>query len=161
MNEMDPTKLRVTFFPPATPYKPVDERKYTLLKTDHTGEYFLTIGYCYDSSLMNSPSHKEILAEWIPRMGQYILKGKVHMSDGEMDEKQARIRFMMLQKELKLGLYYIVYGDYAFYQNYPWLLDSPIYIQFESTYPKFQKILYYGTPRQILLGGHSPAALKR
>lgn len=157
MNEFDPTKLRVTFFPPATPYKPIDERKYTLMKSHKTGEYFLTIGYCYDSSLMSS--NKEILAEWVPRMGQYILKGKVSIRDENMDEKQAKIHFLSLQKELRIALFHIVYGDYVLYQNYPWLLDSPIYIQFESSFAQFQQLLYCGTPRQYLRG-QSPAALK-
>ncbi|WP_449623008.1 staygreen family protein [Robertmurraya sp. Marseille-Q9965] len=150
MSKFIPSNLSVKFLPPATPYKPVDERKYTMTHSDETGELFLTIGYCYDESAINANFRDEVLAEWIPRMGQYILSGKVYVCGGEYDEQYAKIRFMIFQKELSLALTSIVYGDRGFYQYYPWLLDSPIYIQFESRYPLYNQLLYYGTPRQYL-----------
>lgn len=150
MSKFDPAKLSVTIFPPATPYKPVDERKYTLTHIDTTGELFLTIGYCYDYQAINEKFRDEVLAEWKPRMGQYTLIGKVYVSNGEFDEKYAMVRYLIFQRELPLALTAIVYGDQALYQNHPWLLDAPIYIQFESSYTQFQQFVYYGTPRQYL-----------
>ncbi|MFE8699328.1 staygreen family protein [Cytobacillus sp. FJAT-54145] len=150
MSKFNPSKLSVTFLPPVTPFKPVDERKYTLTHSDETGELFLTVGYCFDMSAIKPKFRDEVLAEWIPRMGQYILKGKVYVSGGEFDEQYSKIRFMIFQRELKLALTAMIYGDRAFYQNYPWLLDSPIYIQFESNFPQYNQLLYYGTPRQFL-----------
>lgn len=150
MSKFNPSNLSVTFLPPATPFKPVDERKYTMTHSDETGELFLTVGYCYDESAIDPKFRDEVLAEWIPRMGQYVLSGKVYVSGGEYDEQYAKIRFMIFQRELNLALTSIVYGDRALYQYYPWLLDSPIYIQFESVFPLYNQMLYFGTPRQYL-----------
>ncbi|WP_019156756.1 staygreen family protein [Robertmurraya massiliosenegalensis] len=150
MSKFNPSKLKVTFLPPATPFKPVDERKYTMTHSEETGETFLTVGYCYDESCINPKIHDEVMAEWIPRMGQYILNGKVHVSNGEYDEQNSKIRFMIFQQEIAFALTSIVYGDRALYQYYPWLLDSPIYIQFECVYPLYHQLLYFGTPRQYL-----------
>jgi hypothetical protein len=151
MSKFNPSKLRVTFFPPATSFKPVDERKYTMTHNDETGELFLTVGYCYDVSAINPTFRDEVLAEWVPQMGQYVLKGKVYVGGEEFDEQYSKIRFMIFQRELTEALTTIVYGDRAFFQNYPWLLDSPIYIHFESVYPLYNQSLYQGTPRQYLM----------
>lgn len=150
MSKFNPSNLRVTFLPPVTPFKPVDERKYTMTQSDETGELFLTVGYCFDESCVDPNFRDEVFAEWTPQMGQYVLTGKVYVSGGEFDEQYSKIRFMIFQRELKTALTSIVYGDRAFYQYYPWLLDSPIYIQFESVYPLYHQMLYYGTPRQYL-----------
>ncbi|WP_077212998.1 staygreen family protein [Bacillus dakarensis] len=150
MSKFNPSNLSVTFLPPATPYKPVEERKYTMTHSDETGELFLTVGYCYDISMINAEKHDEVLAEWVPSGGQFVLKGKVHVSGGEFDEQYSKVRFMIFQRELNLALTAIIYGDRIFFHNYPWLLDSPIYIEFESIYPTYHQVLYYGTPRQYL-----------
>ncbi|MDZ5472723.1 staygreen family protein [Bacillus sp. 31A1R] len=150
MSKFNPSKLSATYLPPATQFKPVDERKYTLTHSDETGDLFLTIGYCYDTGAINPKIRDEVLAEWVPQMGQYVLKGKVYISGGEFDEQFSKIRYMIFKKELNLALTAIVYGDKLFYSNYPWLLDSPIYIQFESIFPQYHQLVYFGTPRQYL-----------
>jgi len=150
MSKFDPAKLKLTYFPPATPFKPVDERKYTFTHSDVTGELFLTIGYCYDFDAINMKLRDEVFAEWKHTMGQYTLTGKVFVSNGEFNEKYSMIRFHIFQKELPLALTAMVYGDRNFYMNHPWLLDSPIYVQFESAFPQFHQLIYYGTPRQYL-----------
>lgn len=156
MSKFNPSKLSVTYLPPATPFKPVDERKYTLTHSDDTGELYLTVGYCYDMDAINPKFRDEVLAEWVPRMGQYVLSGKVYVTGGEFDEQYSKIRFMIFQRELSLALTAIVYGDRAFYQHYPWLLDSPIYIHFESTFPQFNQTLFAGTPRHFLTAALHP-----
>lgn len=148
LNKFHPSKLKVTFFPPATPYKPVDERKYTVNYKDNTGEIFLTIGYCYETGAFYQ--YDAVFAEWIPQLGQYILKGKVFISDSNFDEQTAKYRFQRMQNDLPIAISAIIYGDRQLFQYYPWLLDCPIYIHFESNDPQFQRILYIGTPRYFL-----------
>ncbi|WP_442600253.1 staygreen family protein [Neobacillus sp. D3-1R] len=145
-----PSKLSVSYLPPATPFRPLDNRKYTLTHSDTTGELFLTIGCQYDKNKINMKLRDEVLAEWLPQTGEFQLWGNVYISGGEFDESYAKVRFMIFQKELELAIKAIVYGDQSFYSCYPWLLDSPIYIRFDSVYPQFQQVLYYGTPRQYL-----------
>lgn len=150
MSSFNPANLSVTFIPPVTAYKPVEKRKYTLTHSDGSGDFFLTIGYCYDGNCINPMLRDEVLAEWVPQMGQYVLRGKVYVSGGEFDERYSKIRFLIFKRELNKALTAIVYGDRELYQNYPWLLDSPIYIQFDSNYQSFNRMLYYGTPRIFL-----------
>lgn len=151
MSKFQPSKLRVTFFPPATPFKPVDERKYTLARDNEAGDLILTVGYCYDESAVDPVYHNEILAQWIYRRGQYILSGKVLIDGQDVDEQYAKNRFLVFQRELQGALTAIVSGDRGFFENYPWLLDSPIYIHFESNIPQYNQVFYYGKPRQYLM----------
>lgn len=145
-----PSKLSVSYLPPSTPFRPLDGRKYTLTHSDVTGELFLTIGCQFDNSKINTNLRDEVLAEWIPQLGEFQLWGSVYISGGEFDESYAKVRYLIFQKELELAIKAIVYGDQSFYSCFPWLLDSSIYIRFNSIYPQFQQVLYYGTPRQYL-----------
>lgn len=150
VSKFKPEKLKVTFIPPATAFFPVDCRKYTLTHSDITGELFLSIGNVYDYQAINYEMRDEVLADWITINGEYLLYGKVYISNGEYDLNMSRIRYMVFKKELELALTAMVYGDRSFFTYYPWLLDAPIYLQFSSVYPEFNQLAYYGTPRKYL-----------
>lgn len=150
MSVFIPSKLTTTYDAPATPFRPVEGRKYTLTHSDTTGQLFLSIGCAYNYGAINYQFRDEVLAEWVPKLGEFSLCGRVYVSGGEFDENYAKVRYMIFQKELNLALKGIVYGDQAFFNNYPWLLDAPIYIHFESIYPPFHQVAYYGTPRHYL-----------
>ena len=151
MSEFNPDKLSVTYLPPASIFNPIDHRKYTLTHSDSTGELFLSIGCQYELENINLNMRDEVLGEWRREKGQYTLCGKVYISNGEFDEKLSNVRFMIFKKELPLALSAIVNGDKGFYMYYPWLLDAPIYIYFDSIFPEYNQILYFGTPRQYLV----------
>lgn len=150
MKTFQPDKLSVTYLPPATPFFPVEGRKYTLTHSVETGELFLSTGHVYDRANINIKMRDELVAEWIPRLGEYTLWGQVYVSGGEYDEKYAQVRYLVFQREIETALQAIVNGDQTFFTYFPWLLDAPVYIQFDSVFPQFQKIMYYGTPRQYL-----------
>jgi hypothetical protein len=150
MSMFNPSKLTTKYTAPATQFRPVEGRRYTLTHSDTTGQLFLTIGTHYDYLAINPQIRDEVLAEWVPQMGEFALIGRVYISGGEFDENYAKVRFKIFQKELNLALTAIVYGDQAFFCNFPWLLDAPIYIQFESIYPQFNRMFYFGTPRYFL-----------
>ncbi|WP_059170659.1 staygreen family protein [Bacillus sp. FJAT-27445] len=149
MATFDPANLAVTYIAPITPFRPLEGRKYTLAHSDMTGKLFLTIGPEFSYSSANS-TKDEVFAEWVQKLGEYSLFARVHVSGGEFDEQHSRVRFMIFKKEMGLALTSIVYGDQVFYKSFPWLLDAPIYVKFESIYPDFDQVLYYGTPRQYL-----------
>jgi hypothetical protein len=151
MSVFIPSKLSVTYLAPATPFRPVEGRKYTLTHSDTTGQLFLSIGCNYNYSAINYNMRDEVLAEWIPQLGEYSLCARVYVSGGEYDENYTKVRFMIFQKELNLALKAMVNGDQAFYSNFPWLLDAPIYVHFESIYPPFNQVIFYGTPRNYLV----------
>lgn len=155
MSVFIPSNLNVSFEAPTTPFRPVLGRKYTLTHSDTTGKLFLSIGCEYNYGAINQIMRDEVLAEWVTQMGESSLLGKVHVSSGEFDEKYAMVRFFIFQKELELALKAMMIGDQIFFVNFPWLLDSPIYIQFQSNFPQYHQLLYMGTPRQYILAANN------
>ncbi|MFB9757043.1 staygreen family protein [Ectobacillus funiculus] len=150
MSNFDPTKLFVTFLPPANLYEPVINRKYTLTHSDVTEKLFLSIGYTYDTYAIDQHLRDELVAQWTNKHEKLVLFGKVYISGGEFDEKTAGKRFYIFQKEMAMALKAIVNGDKQLYTYFPSLLTAPIYIYFESVYPDFSRVVYYGMPKQYL-----------
>lgn len=151
MSSFNPEKLSVKYIPPATDTNPVLERKYTLTHSDITAELFLSVGYVYDYDSIDWKMRDEVIAQWqLNPQGQYILLGKAYVSGGEFGEERSAIRFNIFQKEMDTAIKAMIYGDRKFYYNYPYLMDAPIYIYYQSVYPQFRTTIYYGTPRQYL-----------
>ncbi|PGT80597.1 MULTISPECIES: staygreen family protein [Bacillaceae] len=151
MPSFNPEKLFVDVIPPATSFKPIDGRKYTLTHSDLTGELFLDVGYIFNEKIINPKMRDEVLAEWrISKQNQLNLIGKAYVDGGEFSKEIAEVRFNIFKKEMNTALKGIIYGDLSFFVNYPTLLDAPIFIYFESNYPEYRQILYYGNPRIYL-----------
>ncbi|WP_170007229.1 staygreen family protein [Bacillus fonticola] len=150
MSSLQPADVKVTFLPPATSFSPVEQRMYTMTHSKDTDEMLVSIGCHVHQAAIHEAMRDEVTAEWLPRTGQYTLWGKVYVSGGEYDEKYSQVRYLVFQRELPKALRAIMYADRTFFTYFPWLLDAPIYVQFESIYPAFQSILYMGTPRKYL-----------
>ena len=146
MEKFHQDRVSTTIQLPATSYLPVDGRKYTITHDDETGQMFVTIGLNFAWENISS-LRDEVLAEWVPHLGQYSLMGKVHVSGGQFDEDKAQVRYTIFNREMKKALMSMVIGDQSFFEKYPCFLDFPIYIQFESIFPQFNQLLYFGTPR--------------
>ncbi|QCR31320.1 staygreen family protein [Lysinibacillus sp. SGAir0095] len=149
MADFSPQKLKVRFILPASPTEPLKGRKYTLTHSDDSGELFLDIGTDYNNEAINMKLRDEVIAEW-QNEWQYRLVGRVYIDGGEYTTEEAQKRYNLFVKHLSSALQGIVFGDRLFFSNYPLLLDAPIYILFESTYPQFRKLTSYGTPKQYL-----------
>ena len=151
MSNFNPEKLSVKYIPPATSFRPVEGRKYTLTHSDITAELFLSIGYVYDYDAIDQKMRDEVIAEWQKNpLGQSVLFGNAYVSGGEFGETYSAIRFNIFQREMDTALKGIIYGDRSFYANYPTFLDAPIYIYYDSIFPQFRQLVYYGTPRYYL-----------
>lgn len=151
MPDFDPQKLFVNLIPPATSSQPLKGRKYTLTHSDITAELFLDIGYVYNYQSINPQMRDEVIAEWIrDSQGHFKLVGQAYIDGGEFSQKVADIRFKVFNKEMATALKGMIYGDRVFYEHYPFLLDSPIFIRYVSSYPQYRQIAYYGTPRHYL-----------
>ena len=151
MSTFDPQKLSVTLIPPATFAEPIEGRKYTLTHSDITAELFLDIGNVYNYKAINQIMRDEVLAEWKEdAQGRFSLIGRVNVDGAAFNENVSSIRFTVFQKEMGTALKGIVYGDRPFYMNYPALLEAPIFVYFESTYPQYRNVFYYGTPQLYL-----------
>ncbi|WP_409293125.1 staygreen family protein [Peribacillus sp. SCS-37] len=147
-----PEKIITTFMPMASEFTPVDKRKYTMVHSGRTQNIMITIGSQYDESIINNRLRDEVRAEWIPQLGQYVLAGRVYAGGHEFSEEEAGQRFKMFEEEMEHSLRALVSSDRSFLSNFPWLLDCPIYMQFESAYEEYNKMFYFGTPRQYLPG---------
>ncbi|WP_066250395.1 staygreen family protein [Neobacillus drentensis] len=131
----NPSKLKVKFSPFTNELMPIGCRKYTLTHSDKTGELFLSIGSDYNMAAIDKYTRDEFLAEIISQNNKYILLGTVYVSGGEFDEQTAEKRFMIFQREAKLAITAVIYGDRQFFTHYAHLLDSSIIIKFKSTFP--------------------------
>ena len=140
-------QLSVIYIPPMTPLGPLEGRKYTLTHSDLTGQLFLSIGYEIDALKINWEMRDEVAAYWQMINGQFVFTVCVHISNGDFDETRAGARYEHFKKMMPLALDAIVYGDQTLLAYYPWLLDSPVCVQFSSIYPEYNKMEYYGTVR--------------
>ncbi|KGR77042.1 staygreen family protein [Ureibacillus sinduriensis] len=149
MEDFNPQMMQVRFILPASPIDPLMGRKYTLTHSDGTGQLFLDIGIDFNYEAINGELRDEIIAQW-QNDWEYRLMGKVYVDNGEYTEEEAHKRYNQFKKHMNGALQGIVFGDRLFLSNYPLLLDAPIYILFESTYPQFREIYNYGTPQHYL-----------
>lgn len=144
MSNFHPAKLKIVFVPPVTPYKSVENRKYSISFINDSEEMLLTIG----TKFINK--NDDFRAEWVSRMGEFILKGTVQVTKEMLQENEGKKHFIDQQRKFKKFLTAIINGDKHFFLHYPWLLDAPIYIELQTKIPQSNQILYFGTPRQFL-----------
>lgn len=149
MVDFNPKKLKVRYILPASPTEPLKGRKYTLTRSDDTDQLFLDIGTDFNYEAINEKLRDEIVTEW-QNDWQYRLMGKVYVDSGNYTIEEAQKRFDCFKKNITTALQGVVFGDRLFLSNYPLLLDAPIYIYFESTYPEFRQFYYFGTLKQYL-----------
>ena len=145
MEKLNPEKLHVEFTTGVTSTDPIIGRKYTLTHSDLTAELFLTIGLEYDYD-KTTKMRDEVLAEWRMQNDEVILYGYVYV-DGRFGPMTSAIRDAIFRRELPLALEAIRYGDNEFFVAHPELDKAPIWIQFESSYPQYNKVEKWGTPK--------------
>ncbi len=145
-------KLSTNYIGSTNSFYPLLGRKYTLTHSDQTGQLFLDIGTRYNLSSINLKMRDEVLAEWkINNDGILILFGTVYVDHGEYSKEEAFYRYKIFHKEMPLALKAIINGDISFYSYYPFLLNAPIVIYFQSIFPEYNGISNYGTPREYLV----------
>jgi hypothetical protein len=143
LKRLDPNKLSVEYRKCVTPSKPIIPRRYTLNHSDINAKLFLTVGSHYAYDKLN-PSRDEVIGEWQYNK-EYILFLTVYIN-GNFGPIQAGIRNKIFIKELPLALEAIRYGEKVLFQSHPFLDDAPIYIYFKSTYPRYNRVEYWGKP---------------
>ncbi|MBS4194134.1 staygreen family protein [Lederbergia citri] len=149
MEKLQTDQFTVMITPPATSYGPVEGRKYTLSTSETGNSRHLTIGTKYNVSVYKN-CEDIFTAEWISKLGEYVLTGRVYISGGEYDEKQAESRFNHLNSFLPEMISHVIKSDYELFKHVPWLLDAPILIEYVSNFEQLRTINNYGTPRKYL-----------
>jgi len=148
MERLNPEKLHVTYLTSTTPEDLTLPRRYTLTHSDITGELFLSIGNQYDtkqiSKLYTRLMRDEVLAELSNDGDNLTFRVYCHVSGGFVFGT-AKWRYNIFQSELSLVLEAIRYGDRTLFEQNPKLDKAPIFIHFQSTDSRFDKVENWGT----------------
>jgi hypothetical protein len=148
MGRLKPKKLKVTRLSGANVKALRLPRRYTLTHSDFTGALFLSIGSDYDtratSGLYARLMKDEVLAELINDQDTMIFNVYCHISGGGFAFGGARLRFSIFRSELPLALEAIRYGDRTLFEQNPEFDQSPVYVHFQSTNNRFNKVERWG-----------------
>jgi hypothetical protein len=148
MGRLKPKKLKVTRLSGAKVKTLTVPRRYTLTHSDLTGALFLSVGSDYDtrttSGLYARLMRDEVLAELINDRGAMIFNVYCHVSGGGFVFGMAKLRYSIFCSELPLALEAIRYGDRTLFEQNPELDQSPVYVHFQSTNSKFNKVERWG-----------------
>jgi hypothetical protein len=146
-------KLHVKFMADVNSRGPVDNRCYTLTHSDFSGDLFLSVGLKFDkksiSGFYTRLMRDEVLAEWLKDDGGFSLHVYCHVSGGTIIGT-AGWRNSIFRRELPLVLKCLCNGDKDLFDEYPKLVDLPIFVHFNSSKRKYNKIEQWGTPKDYL-----------
>lgn len=146
-------KLHVKYISDFNSKEPISQRRYTLTHSDFTGELFLSIGVKFDekatSGFYTRIMRDEILAEWVKEGEHYSLHVYCHVSGGIIIGT-ARWRNAILRREIPFVLKSICQGDKEFLKNYPKLENGSIFIHFQSSNKKYNKIEKWGVIKDFM-----------
>ena len=141
--DFDSNKLQTTFIYPATPSKPVIGRKYTLTHSDTTGIMFLDIGTEYNYSAINEELRDELLGRWAFYDDDNSYKLFFYAFVGGDNFSTALKRYNIFKSHMNMAIQAIIYGDRYLFKEYPQLINTPIYVKFDSDFPLFNNYESY------------------
>lgn len=147
MTRLNPEKLNVNYSSSSKSGVLSIPRRYTLTHSDSTGDIFLTVGPDYDfkkiSKLYTRLMRDEVLAEWQIASDEPSLHVYCHVSGG-LIFGGAGWRDSIFRSELPLVLEALRYGDRELFIANPELDRAPIWIHFQSSNPRYDKIEKWG-----------------
>ncbi len=143
MKKLDPAKVLVQYRNNIEPYKPLFNRKYTVLHSDATGELFVYVGNEYANDKINS-MRDEVIVDWKKDEKGLYLMGKVLVDGGEITGN-ANIRNKIFLQEMPTALQALRQADRFLFIDNPMLDNAPVYIQFISDNAEFNKCYDFGT----------------
>lgn len=141
--DFDSNKLQTTFIYPATPSKPVIGRKYTLTHSDTTGIVFLDIGTEYNYSAINEELRDELFGRWVFYDDDNSYKLFFYAFVGGDNFSTALKRYNIFKSHMNMAIQAIIYGDRYLFKEYPQLINTPIYVKFDSDFPLFNNYESY------------------
>jgi magnesium dechelatase len=149
MSRLIPTKLHVTYAPPAAPDKFALPRRYTLTHSDATGDLYLTVGREYNrrqiAGLYTRLMRDEVLAEWRQDGEEVALHVYCHVSGG-LVFGSASMRDAIFRRELPLVLEAFRYGDRALFEVAPGMDQWPIWVHFMAGARRYNRVEGWGVP---------------
>mgnify|MGYP000146308490 FL=1 len=103
---------------------------------------FLTIANEYNYNAINYDLRDEILGAWKESDTSYILFFYAYVCN--LSYADALYRYNIFKSHIDSALQAIIYGDRMLLSKYPELLNTPIYIKFDSSIPVFNNYEFYG-----------------
>lgn len=149
--DFDSNKLQTTFIYPATPSKPVIGRKYTLTHSDTTGIMFLDIGTEYNYSAINEELRDELFGRWVFYDDDNSYKLFFYAFVGGDNFSTALKRYNIFKSHMNMAIQAIIYGDRYLFKEYPQLINTPIYVKFDSDFPQFNNYESYNYVRDYMV----------
>ena len=149
--DFDLNKLKTTFIYPTTPSKPIIGRKYTLTHCDITGIMFLDIGTEYNYSAINEELRDELLGRWAFYDDDNSYKLFFYAFVGGDNFSTALKRYNIFKSHMNMAIQAIIYGDRYLFKEYPQLINTPIYVKFDSDFPLFNNYESYNYIRDYML----------
>jgi hypothetical protein len=151
MSRLNPAMLHVQFAEGSAADGPLCPRRYTLTHSDQTGELFLTIAPEVDRNQISGWYTRwmrdEVIAEWLSGVEGPSLHVYCHVG-GWLALGGASMRDGIFRRELPLVLEAFRFGDRALFVARPELDQAPVWVHFESTNARYQKVEHWGTPAE-------------
>jgi len=159
MGRLRSDKLHVRFAAGAAPDDPLTPRRYTLTHSDATGDMYLTIGADYDRQQLRGWQARlmrdEVLGEWRRGRDSPELHVDCHVSGGII-LGPASWRYAIFRRELPLALEAICCGDRELLEGQDQLTQSPIWVHFHASQPRYNRVERWGTVREYLATSAPP-----
>lgn len=142
-------KLNTNFMTPATSYDPIVGRKYTLTHSDITGDLFLDIGCEYNYDAIDLDMRDELLGV-IKSAHDNIYNLFFYAYVEDEDYEVAAKKYEHFKRNMDLALQAIIYGDRLLFEKYPYLVNTPIFVKFDSNFDIFNNYENYGYIKDYL-----------
>jgi len=147
VKRLNPDKLHTTFSQGTLPDRLMLPRRYTLTHSDFTGDLYLTIGSGYDmkqcSGLYTRLMRDEVFAEILETEEDYTLHVYCHISGG-LVFGTAKFRYDIFQRELRLVLESLRYGDAVLFEKVSEVESMCVIVHFRSNKSLYNKSENWG-----------------
>ena len=142
MRELNPQKVFAQYRDVMKPYEPVIGRKYTITHSDTTAELFVFVSEYYAEDQITA-MRDEVRIAWEQDEKGLTLIGSV-IVDGKGVRGNADIRNKIFYNEMPTALQALRIADRFLFDKEPILDSTPVFIQFISTNPAYDKMYYFG-----------------
>ncbi|MDW2797480.1 staygreen family protein [Clostridium boliviensis] len=142
MKELNPHKVFVQYRDIMKPYGPVMGRFYTITHSDISAELFVFVASNYAEDQITK-MRDEVRVAWEQYKEGVALIGSV-IVDGSGVTGNASIRNNIFYNEMPTALQALRQADRFLFDKEPKLDNSPVFIQFISDNPEYNKIYDFG-----------------
>lgn len=143
MRELSPQKVFVQYRDIMKPNEPVMGRKYTVTHSDTTAELFVFIASNYAEDQVTKMRDDVKVAWEQTDMGLALVGSVVVDADGVNGNPE--VRNTIFYNEMPTALQALRQADRFLFEANPALSSAPVYIQFISDTPAYNKTYYWGS----------------